>query len=98
MIPGSSSNFEIPSWIKNNAGWWADGQIDDSSFVGGIQFLIQEGFMKIPVTEQGSISQDREIPSWIKNNAGWWADGQIDDSSFVGGIQFLIQEGMLSVP
>ena len=38
---------EIPSWIKNNAGWWADGSIDDDSFVGGIQFLIEEGIMRI---------------------------------------------------
>ena len=30
---------EIPSWIKNTAGWWADGQIDDSSFLQGIQYL-----------------------------------------------------------
>ena len=37
----------IPSWIKNNAGWWADGSIDDSSFVQGIQYLIKEGIMKI---------------------------------------------------
>jgi hypothetical protein len=45
-IVASQSN-EIPSWIKNNAGWWADGQIDDSSFVEGIQFLIKEGFLKL---------------------------------------------------
>jgi len=38
---------KIPSWIKNNAGWWADGQIDDNSFVQGIQWLIKEGIMKI---------------------------------------------------
>ncbi len=38
---------EIPSWIKNNAGWWANGDIDDSSFVGGIQFLIEEGIMRV---------------------------------------------------
>ncbi|MCI4432179.1 MAG: hypothetical protein JHC41_01025 [Nitrosopumilus sp.] len=38
---------KIPSWIKNNAGWWADGSIDDNSFVQGIQFLIKEGIMKI---------------------------------------------------
>ena len=45
---GADSNSnEIPSWIKNNAGWWADGSIDDSSFVQGIQFLIKEGIMKI---------------------------------------------------
>jgi hypothetical protein len=37
----------IPEWIKNNAGWWANGDIDDSSFVQGIQFLIKEGIMKI---------------------------------------------------
>jgi hypothetical protein len=43
----SSQNNKIPDWIKNNAGWWADGQIDDNSFVEGIQFLIKEGFMKL---------------------------------------------------
>jgi len=43
---GSGTN-QIPSWIKNNAGWWADGSIDDNSFVQGIQFLIKEGIMKI---------------------------------------------------
>ena len=42
-----SNTSEIPVWIKNNAGWWADGSIDDASFVQGIQFLVQEGFMKI---------------------------------------------------
>ena len=39
----------IPSWIKNNAGWWADGQIDDGSFVSGLQFLIKEGVIKVHV-------------------------------------------------
>ena len=37
----------IPDWIKNNAGWWADGQIDDGSFVSGLQWLISNGIMKI---------------------------------------------------
>jgi hypothetical protein len=41
------SSSEIPEWIKNNAGWWANGDIDDNSFVQGIQFLIKEGIMKI---------------------------------------------------
>ena len=43
----SSVYAEVPSWIKNNAGWWADGTIDDNSFVQGIQFLIKEGIMSI---------------------------------------------------
>jgi hypothetical protein len=87
---------EIPSWIKNNAGWWADGQIDDIAFIQGIQYLITEGIIDIPQTESGE-SSGNEIPSWIKNNAGWWADGQIDDIAFIQGIQYLITNGILQV-
>ena len=46
-LAASAQSDTIPSWIKNNAGWWADGQIDDSSFVSGIQWLISNGIMKI---------------------------------------------------
>jgi len=49
---GVSSTNEIPVWIKNNAGWWADGSIDDSSFVQGIQFLIKEGIMSITQAQE----------------------------------------------
>jgi hypothetical protein len=86
----------IPGWIKNNAGWWADGQIDDGSFVSGIQWLISNGIMTIPPTEQGEGSDD-VIPSWIKNNAGWWADEQIDDNAFVSGLQWLISNGIMKI-
>ena len=44
---GAGSDDAIPSWIKNNAGWWADGQIDDNSFVSGLQWLISNGIMKV---------------------------------------------------
>jgi len=37
----------IPAWIKNNAGWWATDQIDDSSFLQGIQYLIKEGIKTV---------------------------------------------------
>jgi len=87
----------IPDWIKNNAGWWANGDIDDNSFVQGIQYLIKEKIMKIPPTTQGSGSGGNEIPDWIKNNAGWWANGDIDDNSFVQGIQYLIKEGIMKI-
>jgi hypothetical protein len=32
---------KVPSWIKNNAGWWADGTIDDSTFLSGLEYLVQ---------------------------------------------------------
>jgi hypothetical protein len=94
--PTPTAETSIPGWIKNNAGWWADGQIDDGSFVSGIQWLITNGVMTIPPTEQGTGSGD-VIPGWIKNNAGWWADGQIDDNSFVSGLQWLISNGIMKI-
>jgi len=96
-IPKPDVKPSIPNWIKNNAGWWAGGQIDDNSFVQGIQWLIKEGIMKIPPTTQGTGSAGNQIPDWIKNNAGWWADGSIDDNSFVQGIQWLIKEGIMKI-
>ena len=90
------SDLSVPGWIKNNAGWWADGAIDDAAFVQGIQFLITNDILDIPETASVE-SSTNEIPSWIKNNAGWWADGAIDDAAFVQGIQYLISNGILQI-
>ena len=113
LIPNlSAQEVTIPSWIKNNAGWWATDQIDDSAFLQGIQYLIQEGIMTIPPTETSESSDDSDaipdaeqraqafdqrVPAWIKNNAGWWATDQIDDSAFLQGIQYLVQKGIIVV-
>ena len=45
--PGDGGTQEIPDWIKNNAGWWAEGLISDMDFVLGIQWLITNGIMKL---------------------------------------------------
>jgi len=95
--PEAQPPTAIPAWIKNNAGWWATEQIDDDSFVQGIQYLVKENILKIPPTSQGLGTGSNEIPAWIKNNAGWWADGAIDDNSFIQGIQYLIKEGIMKV-
>ena len=96
LVPNvSAQEATIPDWIKNNAGWWADGLIDDNSFVSGIQWLITNGIMTIPPTEQGVDDGGNAIPDWIKNNAGWWAGGLIDDNSFVSGLQWLISNGII---
>ena len=91
------SASKIPNWIKNNAGWWADGQIDDEAFVQGIQFLINEKILQISSTAHGSISEKNVIPTWIKNNAGWWAEGLITDKDFATGIEFLVSAGIIRV-
>ena len=93
----SADEVTIPNWIKNNAGWWATDQIDDSAFLQGIQYLIKERIMIIPPTEMYESPESQQVPTWIKNNAGWWADGQIDDNSFIQGIQYLIKNGIIIV-
>ena len=91
-----SNSSVIPDWVKNTAGWWAGGEIPDSAFVNGIQYLIKEGIITIPETEQG-YSTSTVIPDWVKNTAGWWAGGEIPDSAFVNGIQYLIKEGIITI-
>ena len=91
----SKSVEKVPVWIKNNAGWWADGSIDDHSFVQGIQFLVKEKIIEIK--ESSSSQKDDKIPSWVKNNAGWWASGQISESDFLSGINHLVKTGIISV-
>ena len=43
----SSGSQEVPAWVKNKAEWWADGVIDDSSFVSGIQYLVKVGIIQV---------------------------------------------------
>jgi len=61
-----------------------------------IQWLISNGVITIPPTEQATES-DNVIPSWIKNNAGWWSDGSIPDNAFVSGLQWLISNGIITI-
>ena len=87
----------VPAWIKDNAGWWADGTIDDQSFIGGIEYLVKEKIIQVPLSKSDSSVNTGSIPAWIKDNAGWWADGTIDDQSFINGIQYLIENGIINV-
>jgi len=89
---------KIPDWIKNNAKWWSDDQIDDDTFVSGIQFLIKEKIIDIPnLPPQASEITEQKVPDWIKNNAKWWSDGMISEDDFVKGIEYLVEKGIISV-
>ena len=94
---GPGQPTSIPGWVKNTAAFWADGTIDDTAFIGAIQFLVQQGIIDLPPTESDDGSGSDEIPEWIKNTAAFWADGTIDDTAFIGAIQFLVQQGIIAV-
>jgi len=80
----------VPSWVINNIGWWAEGQISDADFIQTAQFLIDEGY--IPELSGTVLDESLSIPDWIKNNAKWWVEGQLSWNDFVDGIKFMAQE------
>ena len=96
LIPNAFAVDVVPDWIKNNAGWWADGEIDDQTFVNGIQFLIKEEIIQVSDTTSGS-NNSEFIPEWVKNTAGWWADGEISETEFLTAIQYLIKDGLIKI-
>ena len=42
-----SDSIEIPPWIKNTAGWWAENAISESEFLRAIEFLIENDIIRI---------------------------------------------------
>lgn len=88
----------IPDWIKINAKWWSDAQINDQEFVKGIEYLIQEEVIQVSYSEE-SINDVNytSIPTWVRNNAEWWSEGAIGDNEFATGLQYMINNGLIKV-
>ena len=85
---------QVPEWVKNTAGWWSEGLIEDKDFLKGIEYLLNEEIIKISKISANSEQSDK-IPDWVKNNAAWWASGQIEDIDFLNGIQYLVENGII---
>ena len=87
---------QVPEWIKNNAKWWADGQLEDKTFTQGIEFLIKERIINISNLSQESSEITKErVPIWVKNNAKWWADDMITEDDFIKGIKYLVENKII---
>jgi len=88
----------VPIWIKNNAAWWSQELIEDSDFVAGIEYLIQNEIITIQDDQViASSYSSNEIPEWIKNTAGWWSEDLITEKEFIDGLQWLISNGIIEV-
>ena len=44
---GMEREQNVPDWVRNNAGWWADGLISDDDFVSGIKYLVEQGIIRV---------------------------------------------------
>lgn len=43
----AEAEVSLPEWIKTNAGWWAEGAVDDATFLNGIEFLVENGIINV---------------------------------------------------
>jgi P2-related tail formation protein len=84
---------KTPEWIKNNARWWADGQIGNSDFLKGVEYLVKQNIIHVKSTS--SEKKTSEVPSWLKNTAKWWAEGMISEDEFLRGIKYLAENGII---
>ena len=97
VLPVSYANAEeVPQWVKNNAGWWAQDAISESEFILAIQHLIDKGIMTVQPAAAPA-QQTEGIPDWVKGTALWWSQGDISDGEFVNAIRHLISLGVITI-
>jgi hypothetical protein len=88
----------IPEWVRNNAEWWSKDLIGEGDFLSGIEYLIVQGVIQIPIIPADNGTESSAfVPSWIKDTAGWWSEGLVSDLEFVNGLQYLISQEIITV-
>jgi len=81
----------IPSWIKNTAGYWVDGQIGDSEFITALQFLVKEGILVIPSEQNEKTDVLQLSVKELKDQAVSWDYKDIlrDEDYYIGKIIYV---------
>ncbi len=48
----AQSQYDIPSWVKEVAGFWVEDKISDDDFGEGLAFLIDNEIIKVPIIQE----------------------------------------------
>ena len=104
LIPNSlaQKDTQIPNWIKDVAGWWANDEISENEFLTGIEYLMNNNIISIDfipcsIIESQTGSSVNLVPNWIKNNAEWWSKDLISDIDFINGLTYLIDNQIIKI-
>jgi len=95
LVTPSAFAENVPEWVKNTAGWWADDKISEEEFVNAIEFLVKENIMQVNVSQTSETTQS--VPEWVKNTAGWWSTDAISETEFVNAIAYMVKVGIISI-
>ena len=92
-----TGKIALPFWIKDLAKMWINEPlVTDKDFARAIEYLIEQGIVKLPYTESEGETIS-SIPEWVKNNAKWWIEGKISDTEFTLALQYLVKKGIITV-
>ena len=87
---------KVPLWIKLSAYWWTTGQISDTAFLEGIDYLFEKEI--IVVTSKEMTAQSNwSIPEWYKTTAAWWSEEKISDDDFLYAIENLVARKIIII-
>ena len=56
-LAASAQSDDVPSWVKNTAGWWAEDQISETEFVNSIEYLIDSGIIQVSSQQGVDVSE-----------------------------------------
>ena len=93
------NDISIPTWIKNNAGWWADDDISDSDFLYGIKFLVETNIIQFQsdVDYEKTKNIEKYLLDWdtIVNDSKYAYDGSIKmQSEFFDYVNYIVSYDM----
>lgn len=86
---------KIPEWVKRVVKFWIADQVDDSSFVQIIEYLVQNEVISIPYAEASEGESVDEIPRWIKKSVEFWVNEKISDDELTTSLEWLINNGII---
>lgn len=86
------SNYLIPLWFKNTAGWWGEEKITNEEFFNAMQYLLDERLLDVPEPNQevSDIISTGHF-TWAKGSTLQWSMGTITTEDFVVLVQFFIE-------
>ena len=69
----AQNQYQIPSWVKEVAGFWAEGKINDADFGEGLAFLIDNGMIKVPLIQElenriSQLENENRVLQGLKKN------------------------------
>lgn len=94
-----SSEMVFPIWVKNIAGWWSVGALDNKDFTTSMRYLVDHELIHAPLLtgSDSSIESMQKIPNWIKTLVKMWYLDQIDDKTFASSIKYLLSNGIMKI-